>query len=98
MIPYSDLTVRIASAQIDPHSQILANMLGDISEEEDRAGRGMLSVIVVHKEGDMRPGPGFFNLAKRLGRPVRDLDELWLQELRRVHHYWSVAAERNQSG
>jgi hypothetical protein len=35
-------------------------MLGEISQEEDEAGHGMLSVIVVHKYGDMQPGPGFF--------------------------------------
>jgi len=40
-------------------------MLGEISQEEDAAGRGMLSVIVVHKVGDMQPGPGFFQLAKK---------------------------------
>jgi hypothetical protein len=27
----------------------------------------MLSVIVVHREGDKRPGPEFFTLAKNLG-------------------------------
>ena len=36
------------------------------------AGRGMLSVIVVHKVGDMQPGPGFFQLAKKLGRDTSD--------------------------
>ena len=35
-------------------------MLGDISSAEDDAGRGLLTVVVVHKSGDMKPGPGFF--------------------------------------
>ena len=38
------------------------------------AGRGMLSVIVVHKQGDMQPGPGFFELAQRLGRDTSDTE------------------------
>jgi len=38
-----------------------------------KVGRGMLSVIVVHKEGDMQPGPGFFELAGELGRDTSDI-------------------------
>ena len=39
-------------------------MLGEISSAEDAAGRGMLTVVVVHKAGDMQPGPGFFRAGK----------------------------------
>ncbi|MGA8348140.1 MAG: hypothetical protein WB773_09970 [Isosphaeraceae bacterium] len=65
MIPYSDLVSRIEAIRMEPDSFALAHMLGEISQEEDAAGRGMLSVIVVHKVGDMQPGPGFFQLAKK---------------------------------
>jgi hypothetical protein len=67
-IPYSDLVNQVTTIHLEPDSYALAAMLGEISSEEDAAGRGMLTVIVVHKEGDMQPGPGFFDLAKRLGR------------------------------
>ena len=63
MIPYSDLAARIKSVRLEAHDQRLFHLLGEISEVEDAAGRGMLSVIVVHKAGDMQPGPGFFELA-----------------------------------
>jgi hypothetical protein len=56
MIPYSDLVLRIETISMESDSFALAHMVGQISEEEDAAGRGMLSVIVVHKVGDMRPG------------------------------------------
>ena len=59
-------------------------MLGEISTEENEAGRGMLTVVVVHKEGDMKPGPGFFELAQKLGRQVGDLDVFWISEFKRV--------------
>ncbi len=88
MIPYSDLVSRIGTIPLEPDSFALAHMLGEISEEEDAAGRGMLSVIVVHKDGDMQPGPGFFQLAKKLGRETSDKTTLWVEELRRVHGYW----------
>ena len=55
-------------------------MLGEISEEEDAAARGMLSVLVVHKGGDLMPGPGFFDLAASLGRNTTDRLKFWAEE------------------
>ena len=89
MIPYSDLVRRVTSIYLEPNSYALAAMLGEISSAEDAAGRGMLSVIVVHKEGDMQPGPGFFDLAKQLGRDTSDILKCWIEELKQVHRYWS---------
>jgi hypothetical protein len=51
------------------------------SSEEDAAGRGMLSVIVIHQGGDGRPGPGLFVLARELGRDVRDKEIFWVTEV-----------------
>lgn len=89
MIPYSELVGRIETIRMEPDSYALAHMLGEVSEEEDAAGRGMLSVIVVHKVGDMQPGPGFFQLAKKLGRDTSDIPTCWIEELKRVHRHWS---------
>jgi len=88
-IPYSLLTERIKSVTLEPDSYALAHLLGEVSTAEDRAGRGMLSVVVVHKEGDMQPGPGFFKLAKELGRDASDIPKCWIDELKKVHAYWS---------
>ncbi|WP_240097340.1 hypothetical protein [Thermomonas flagellata] len=92
LIPYSDLAARIESVQLAAHDQRLFHLLCEISEEENAAGRGMLSVIVVHKAGDMQPGPGFFELAKRLGRDTSDILKCWVDELKKVHAYWSAKA------
>src|SRR3954466_3650552 len=92
MIPYSELAGRIRAIRMEPDSYALAHMLGEGSEEEDAAGRGMLSVIVVHKVGDMQPGPGFFQLAKKLGRDTSDVLSCWVEELKRVHRSWSGSA------
>ena len=89
MIPYSDLVGKVRTINLEPESYALAAMLGEISSEEDAAGRGMLTVIVVHKYGDMQPGPGFFELAEELGRDTSDILKCWIRELRRVHGYWS---------
>ena len=49
MIPYSELITKVRTISLKPESYALAAMLGEISSEEDAAGRGMLTVIVVHK-------------------------------------------------
>lgn len=90
MIPYSELAAKIASILFEAHDQRLFHLLGELSQEEDASGRGMLSVIVVHKSGDMQPGPGFFELAKQLGRDTSDILKCWIEELKRVHAYWSA--------
>jgi hypothetical protein len=92
MIPYSDLVRAIRSIKLDAHDQRLFHMLDEISSEEDAAGRGMLTVVVVHKHGDMQPGPGFFELAHKLGRNTKDILNCWVDELHRVHAIWSNSA------
>jgi hypothetical protein len=89
MIPYSDLAAKLKSIRLEAHDQRLFHLLGEVSSEEDAAGRGMLSVVVVHKSGDMQPGPGFFELAKQLGRDTSDILKCWVSELKKVHAYWS---------
>jgi hypothetical protein len=93
-MPYSELTNRVQTISLEPHSQALAAMLGEVSEEEDAAGRGLLTVIVVHKDGEMQPGPGFFELAKLRGRDTRDILKCWIDELKKVHGVWSNALGR----
>jgi DNA-binding IclR family transcriptional regulator len=63
-------------------------MLDELSIDEDGAGRGLITVLVVHKSGDYRPGPGFFELAASGGRDVSDIDRTWLRELRTVWGHW----------
>ena len=85
-ITYSDLAARVTSISLQAWSYALAALLGEISKEEDLAGRGMLSVIVVHKE-DKKPGHGFFSLAKDLGRDISDKEKFWIDEDKRVREY-----------
>lgn len=73
-----------------PHDQRLWHLLGLISETEVAAGRCALSAIVVVKsgEGANRPGSGFFELEKTLGRYDSDDDKTWLTELDGLFKYW----------
>ena len=78
VIAYSDLVAEIRSLDLEPQSDHLAHMLGEISTAEYEAGRGMLTVVVVHKHGDQMPGPGFFQLAPTLGHDRRDGEAFWI--------------------
>src|SRR5215470_8318342 len=82
-IAYSDLTKRISSIGFGPHDYSFHHLLGEISCEEEAAGRGMLSALVVHKEDGM-PGQGFFDLARQLGRDVTDQLKCWSEEVTTV--------------
>ncbi len=49
----------------------------------------MLSALVIHKTGDQEPGPGFFELAKDLGKDTSDMLTCWVTEVKKVHDYWN---------
>ena len=91
MMPYSELVRHIRSIIFEPHDTRFFHLLGEISREEDKAGRGMMSALVVHKDGDMQPGPGFFELAEELGKDTSDILRCWMDELKRVYACWSAA-------
>jgi len=93
-IPYSDLVAKVKAIDLPRNSPAFWDMLGEISTEEDTAGRGLLTVIVIHGKGDTLPGAGFFQLAKRLERDTSDKKAFWTEELRRVYGSWSTAGER----
>lgn len=88
-IAYSELVAQISVVQLEPNDPRLFHLLGEISTDEDAAGRGMLTAIVVRKSGDMQPGPGFFDLAKSRGRNTKDLLVCWIVEFNKVHDYWA---------
>lgn len=88
-IAYSELAAQITAFHLEPHDIRLFRLLGEISSDEDKAGRGMLTAIVVHKSGDMQPGPGFFELAKSLGKNIKDPLACWVAEFNKVHDYWA---------
>lgn len=67
----------------------IRKILGKISTYEHQHGRPMLTAIVVHKHDNI-PGPGFFELARQLGR-LRDGDDelvFFCHEVARVHAAW----------
>jgi hypothetical protein len=89
-IAYGDLATKITTIRFEPDAHIFHALLGQISECENAKGRGMLSVVVVHKGGDKKgyPGDGFFKLAQELGRDTHDQLQFFVAELERVRKAW----------
>jgi hypothetical protein len=64
------------------------HILGEISEDEVASGRPMLSAVAVGVSG--RPGPGFYELARQLGRLSQGADdmEFWKSERDAAYKAW----------
>jgi molybdopterin synthase catalytic subunit len=95
MIPYSELVKKITAIEFEPHEALFFKLLGEISAKEFRAGRGMLTALVTHKDGDMQPGPGFFELAQSLGLDTSDILTCWVEQFKKVHFVWAGEDDRD---
>jgi hypothetical protein len=67
-------------------------MLGQISTAEEKAGRGLLTAVVVTADEHV-PGPGFFKLAKELAFAFDDPITFWADQLKRVYSAWSASQQ-----
>jgi len=87
---YSELAPMLSDiAHIEAHQRPFHYMLGEVSSSEDRAGRGLLSVLVTEKNEPMMPGQGFFDLARERGRKTEDNLELYAKEVQKVFDVWT---------
>jgi hypothetical protein len=83
MITYSELARAITSIQVEPHDYAMDRLLDEISKEEDAAGRGILTALVVTKENSV-PAEGFWGSARDIGRQYTDKDAMWAAEVDRI--------------
>lgn len=67
MTYYSQVAPKVTVIQLNPHSELMNHLLGAILEDENAEHRPLLTAIVTHKDGDKEPGPGFYEMAKKLG-------------------------------
>ena len=86
---YQDIALLMGLPQSGSHmGKEVGRILGEISEDEVRAGRPMLSSVAVGVNG--KAGPGFFGLARELGRLDQNKDEsaFWKEELLAAYSAW----------
>lgn len=75
---------RLAWDHQNPNDRsLIGHLLGDVSHEEYRRGRPLLSALVVRQDIG-KPGQGFFGIE---GFPSST--EFWRAELKRVYDFWS---------
>jgi len=82
-ISYSELAGQIRTINFQANDKPFHDLLGYLSVREHSEGRGLLSVLVVHKGGDLRPGKGFFQLAKECGL-TGDEEKIWSDQFSKV--------------
>lgn len=87
---YSDMAESVKLANLKPFSQPLFAVLTELSIEENAAGRGMLSAVVIRKDGRKTRKSGFIKLAAKLERDVTNVRECWDAEIERVCNYWAA--------
>jgi hypothetical protein len=86
---YQDIVVIMGLPQSGSHmGKEVGWVLGEISEDEVNAGRPMFSSVAVGVNG--KAGPGFFGLARDLGRlPANgDESEFWENERSATYDAW----------
>ena len=87
---YGDL-VRDVSYIIDfgtPRNAVFHCLLGQISDEQEEQGRGLLTALVVHKD-DLHLGVGFFEGAANWGRDITDRERCWSEEIEKLRKIWT---------
>ena len=66
---------------------LIAQILDEINIDENSQGHPMLSALVIYKDIG-RPGSGFFQCARGLGRLTDDdEDGFWAKEVTAVHNW-----------
>ena len=90
---YGDLAPALGLHLDNPqHRRRIGEILGDISIHELKAGRPMLSSIVVQRD-DGLPGVGFFHLGEELGVVLEGEDAVAfaVRQLKATFAYWVAA-------
>lgn len=86
---YQDIAFLMGLPQAGQHmAREIGLVLGAIAEDEFDAGRPMLSAVAVGVSG--KPGRGFFDLARQLGRldPNGDEGVFWEKERGEAYETW----------
>jgi hypothetical protein len=71
-----------------PRNAVFHCLLGQISDDEEENGRGLLSALVVHKD-DLKPGTGFYEGAAAWGRDMTDRESCWAAEVSKLQKQWT---------
>jgi hypothetical protein len=90
-ITYSQFVKRVKATKLKYHGdERLERLLCEVSVDEDEAGRGLISALVVTLAAPPMPERGFFTLAAERGRIASSPHDLWQAERDAVWAAWSA--------
>lgn len=95
MLSYSEVgTPAELDMSLSYHRRLIGQMLGEISIRESRAGRPMLSSIVVH-EGSITVGSGFYQLGQDMQQvqPDESDKDFAKRQQQETFEFWSTHPE-----
>lgn len=81
---YSEVAAAVTVVEVQPFSPLMNHLLGAIFDEEHRGGRPLLTSIVTHKNDDMEPGSGFYDMARSLGYRFDAPYVFWAEQVQDV--------------
>jgi hypothetical protein len=88
-VTYQEVADVVGMPTVGAHmGKEVGHLCGEISEDEHKLGRPMLSAVVVGVDGT--PGDGFFKLAEDLGKLAGGDDRVrfWREEQSAVYKLW----------
>lgn len=93
VVVYEEIAKILGIEQPGHHmAREVGQILGEISEDEHKAGRPMLSAVAVGVA--QYPGQGYFDLARRIRklstRDRKEMRKFWLAEKEQVYDTWKA--------
>jgi hypothetical protein len=83
-VSYGELCGKLSTTTLKPDDPLLHKILGELSEESHKAGRGLLSVVVTGHVNNL-PGDGFFSMADGMGYKIVNRKQFVKDQIDDVH-------------
>ena len=84
MTYYGEIAAEVEVTYVDPHSELLNHLLGEIFDDDVALGNPLITSIVTHKSGDKEPGEGFYNKARSSGFKFDEPYIFWSDQVMQV--------------
>jgi hypothetical protein len=91
---YGEVAAAVTATHVEPFSELMNHLLGDIFQDEHEAGRPALTSIVTHKHGDKEPGKGFYDMARSLGYRFSEPYVFWSTQVQDVFKLYGRSTAR----
>ncbi len=90
MTTYTGVASRVTAIDLTPHSPVLSHLLGEVLEEEHEVTGLALTALVTHKTGDLEPGGGFYDMARKVGFKFSDPHDFWWRQVDAIFKRYSA--------